>query len=255
MADDLDPAQNPYIHVEDGQVFLADRLVVYRPMNVQDFLDKKGSGLAKVEWRTGLLGMKKMSAARWIEDIAVRYRLRPEFILTLLQAEQSLVTDAVVRPPMADIIVLPDKTETSPSVPAGYIARRNGGYWDDRNKNRPGWIRKVSDGNWWLAVKGDWKMIAAVGAGIPDPGVFPAWDVRKYLGFDKQIEAIGKLTEKYYTQFNEAVRRGDLAGRSVTLYDKRTVVAGDPETFTLLSWTPAAQVLSKRPQIAKAYMA
>jgi hypothetical protein len=255
VSDALDPAFNPYIgHTDEGHVILRDQLVSVRPsMNVQLFLEQKKSGLAKVSWRYGTLNIYKTTAAEWIQKIAERYRIRPEFILTVLQSEQGLVSDPQVREVKVDIIALPDKTEAVPTVPIGYSARRNGGYWDDRNKNMANWTKRVSDGNWWLAVKGDWKMIAATGAGIPDPNRWPPWDVRKYFGLGNQIESVGKLVEKYYTEYNEAVRKGDLAARTIKLYDGRLVVAGDPETYTVLKWTPSAEVLVQRPKISKSF--
>jgi len=239
----LKPSSNPHIRVAEGEVFLLDPIVSQRyTMNVQGFLEKKGSGLAKVSWRSGPLGLTKMTAAGLILDVGNRYRTRPEFICTILQSEQDLISDPAVRDPLFDVISLKEQGDVAPAPPSpGYMVRRNGG-------------AKTADGNRWFAVKGDWKMLAATGAGIPDPGVFPPWDVRKYIGFTNQIESVGKLVEKYYTQFNEAVRRGNVAGRTVTLYGGRKVVAGDPETFVLLSWTPSPQVLAERPAIAKSYM-
>jgi len=254
MADPL--KDNPFIlRTESGEVMLISPLVYeHSSMKVQDFLVAKRSGLASVKWSAGLFS--GWTAATWIDSIAQKYRIRPQYILTVLQAEQSLVTDRAVRNPLVEVKALPDRTLTPPQAPGpDWKVRRNGGYWDSKNAGNANYSKKTPDENWWIAWRGDWKMVAATGAGILGPDDWPSWDMRKYLGFANQIEAVGALTAKYMVKYADAVAMGNVAARTIVLQDGSRVVAGDPEAFVLLNWTNNAEVLAVRPTINKEFSA
>jgi hypothetical protein len=211
------------------------------PMNIQAYLESKGSGLAKVNWKDpGIFG-KRWTAAEWIDTQAKAYRIRPQFLLTVLQGEQGLVNDGTVRDVAFQSKTLPGAKEGPPPAPPGpeWTVRRNGG------------PKFVDDGTWWLATKGDWKMMAATGAGIPDPGIFPPFDLRKYLGFPNQVKWAAYYLDKFMREWHEANASGNLAARTLTLYGGQKVISGDAETHALLRYTPSLVVLDKRPRIAR----
>jgi hypothetical protein len=204
------------------------------PMNVQVFLDSRGSGLAKTTYG-GFWGIGKQTAAQIISNAAQKYSIKPEFILVTLQAEQGLVNDKTTYPADFSILKMSNMEEVKPAVPAGY---------DRVVSNNP----KKSGGNRWVAVKGSWKMVAATGAGIPDVKAMPAWDVIPFLGFPNQVEQTAKLARKYLDRWAS----GD---KLVTLYGGETIVAGDPETYAILMYTPEPGQLTARPKLYKQFFA
>jgi hypothetical protein len=238
----------------DGTISLLAEIVCEPVvMDVQAFLMARGSGMAKMSWKEGLF--KTWTAAEWIRYVAERYSIRPQFILTVLQAEQSLVGDSKTYAATFQIVPLKDKTLTAPPVEAGWIPRRNGGYWDDKNRGVAGWIPRTTDGNWWVAVKGDFKAWAATGAGIIGPNDWPTWDVRNYIGFPKQVEQVGILNRKYGLQYDAAISTGRVIDRTIILQDKTKVIAGSRDTYRLLKWTNNAGILAVRPRINKDFSA
>jgi hypothetical protein len=96
----------------------------------------------------------------------------------------------------------------------------------------------TADGNWWFKVEGDWKYLAALGTGIPDPKIFPPWDVRKYIGLSNQIYRAGKLVKKWLDRWNDSTLTNNLELRTVTLYTGETVLAGNAETLVSLLYNP-----------------
>ena len=197
------------------------------PMNVQEYLTRRGSGLAKVTIG-GVLGFGVKTAASIIESKARQYLVRPEYILVVLQAEQSLVTDPTVR--SADFTVYSLK-ETGDVMPA---ARHAGRVYKNTG----------TDGNRFVEVTGDMRMFKATGAGIPDPNLRPPWDIRPYLGFANQVDATARFARRDFEKWHNGTKL-------VTLYGGETVIAGDPETFALLTYTPSPDVLVNRPKIFK----
>ena len=202
---------------------------------VQDLLVKMGSGLAAASFYNG---GRAWTAGAWIQHAADTFRIQPAYILTTLQAEQGLMRDKTPRPAAYRIEDLPYYGQDYPAaelIPAG-AARIV------RNIKRP-------DGRpWWLACYGDKKMIAACGTGIPDPKAVPPWDVRPFLGFDNQVLQCARLLSKYLDEYGKGSREIQLYPNSA-FPQGETVVANDAETFALLRYTPAENVLKERPAI------
>lgn len=215
----------------------------YAMLNVQKFLEAAGSGLARVRFNAEGQGW---TAASWIEHNAARFRIRPEWLLDLLQKEQGLVLEPRTLLPDFSVTAAPapppDYKTPPRDVPATRYVRTRGG---------------------WFRVYGVWRMIAATGAGIPDPGVEPPWSVGEYLGFAAQVYQAARLTAKYIDSYNRAVMEQDADKRAVTLYPTtdeiakakaegraprgEVVLAKDVVTFARLNWTPsleAAQVMA-----------
>jgi hypothetical protein len=106
-------------------------------------------------------------------------------------------------------------------------------------------------------VTGSWRLIAATGAGIPDPKVTPPWDVAVYLGLGNQIFQTAKLTSKFLDQFEKSVTEGKPGDRTVELYPTpaeislaqkegrkpkgERVVTADGPTFVALQYTPSEE--------------
>ena len=222
-------------------------------LNVQAFLEKQGSGLAKTRVGAWMLSSGRL-ASEIIRDAALEHGVRPEYLLVTLESEQGLVHDTVVHNANYKLKDLTFQTDIKPAPPQGF----------DRvvatNPAKSGGIK-------WVAVSGEWKIVAALGMGIPDPGVPPAgvgWDVRPYLGLDNQIKFAAKQLRRYVDRWNA----GD---KLVVLYPTteekivakaqgrkpvgETIVAGDPETYALLQYTPSPSVLVDRPRIFMRYFA
>ena len=206
------------------------------PLNAQAWLDSKGAGLAQ----TKLLAEGKWyKAGEWIDEVARRFRIKPEWILTVLQKEQSLAREKSVMPAAFTLVRVKD-------IPADYVPPT------DKNGVTVRYVRS-KDGPY--RVTGSWRLIAATGAGIPDPKVTPPWDVAVYLGLGNQIYQTAKLTSKWLDQFERAVVEGKPADRTVTLYPTaaeialankegrkprgENVVAADGPTFVALQYTPS----------------
>jgi hypothetical protein len=244
--------------VSDSEVIAADLplgliTTPVAPFGTQAYLAARGSGLAKLKIQTPL-GF--MLVSEWIDQCAAQFQVGPRYMLMQLEAEQGLIRDKTTyaagfsimnlsnQPPMGE----PDKKWASPSnwkppLPPGSPV--------DSRVVRNGGPKYVADGNWFFVFSGSWKMGACLGAGIPDPKAFPAWDVRKYLGLANQIFNSAKLTRKYLDQFAQAKLSGRIDDITVDTYEGQKVVAADGPTFALLQYNPSLQGLKDRPSIAR----
>ena len=207
-------------------------------IDVQAFLTNRRSGLAGVTIG-GFLGIGSIKASDAIANAAKKYYIKPEFILTTLEAEQNLITDTAVRPAAFKIYSLPatNGDVLPPATHGGKVYRHTG-----------------KDGTRFIEYVGDLKMGKATGAGIPDPGTRVSWDLRNYFGFENQIDQTAKLARKFMEDYYGG-------NKLVTLYPAgpglkpETIKAGDPETYVLLMYTPSPAVLSERPSIYRKYFA
>ena len=153
-----------------------------REFSIQKYLDSVPSGLAKVSFTVdddlcvkaqSIPGFKH-SAAQWLGRVGEQFSVDPRWILTTMQAEQSLPLDKTVRSPDCVIQVL-----NSPVMGLGNL-------WKVRGKQE------------WVRVIGDWKMCGACGAGIflggecIEPCVF---------GFPAQAYYCAKWTRRYLDSF------------------------------------------------------
>lgn len=231
------------------------------PFNVQAFLVQHGSGLAKLKIQTP--GGAWVYASEWIRDCGAQFQVKAQFLLLLLEAEHGMISDKNAYPAEFKMVSLPNKppagvpvnrTEVpagvndKPPVPPGLgpYARvvRNGGTLRSGDGTQA-----TADGNWYVAVSGPWKMVAALGAGIPDERHFPLWDVRRYLGFPEQIRRAAKLTRTFLDRYADAATRNNLEAIRITTYEGPVVVPEDAASFVLLSYTPSLKVLADRPRI------
>ena len=213
----------------------------YPMLNVQAHLTNLNSGLASVKLQAE---GKWWTAAQWIENTASRFRIKPEWILTVLQKEQSLVKDKTVYP--ADYKI--ERWDGGP--PAGWK------YPDPKVMA----YRFVRTTGGWYRIYGVWKMCAAAGAGIPDPSVTPPWDTKDFLGFDKQVYTIGRLAARDLDKYERSFAENRPELRSVQLYPTadqiaaakaagkspvgETVVVEGKSDFVALTWTPYPEGLA-----------
>lgn len=206
--------------------------------DTQRYLERRGSGLAAVAFRA--YDGVQHTAASWIDKMAAAFNpVTPQWLLTILQAEQSLRDDKL-------------------TYPAGYrITRPSVGIFGGVSKP-PAGARVVRSKTGDLYVEGEWKMVAATGAGIPDPGTRAPWAVEDYLGFDRQIYQAARLSAKFLQDFASGKR-------DVTLYPTRAeveqaaregrkpqgeiVMAADGETYLMLQYTPTESVAASRPRV------
>jgi hypothetical protein len=216
---------------------------------VQEFLTRKNSGLAKLKIETphGF-----MTVGAWVHNVASAFALDPLYLLAVIQKEQSLIGNPVAPSPEIKIRVLagrpnPTVTRTQrkdvdplPAVGVGEFAIRNGG---------PDF---TTDGIWYLAVHGDRKLALALGFGAPDPGVFPPWDMRKYLGLPLQIWHAGRRTREWLSEFAK-MKNDNPQGLIIKTYEGPLVVAADAATHSQLRYTPSMKVLTEFPIIVGAY--
>lgn len=212
-------------------------------LNVQNWLETRGSGLARVRFRA--FDGTDQTAASWIEKQAAAFNIKPEWILLVLQSEQSLVRDPKTY--SAEYTV----KDAKPSLLSRLIGRPS------EAVAAPG-CRLVKSKGGPVEACGEWKMMAAAGAGIPDPGVTPPWDVKNYLGFDRQVYHVGRMAARDLSDFATGNREVQLypsdeekaaAAREGRTPRGEVVLAADPETLVLLKWTPHPDVLVQRPLI------
>jgi hypothetical protein len=232
----------------DGPVRIAPDPIMTADQ-VQDFLRRKKSGLAllRVETPQGF-----MTVGAWVHHVAAAFSLDPLYLLAVLQKEQSLVARTDAPSPEIKIRVLPGRpnptvTRTQrkdvdplPAVGVGEFAIRNGG---------PDF---TTDGVWYLAVYGDRKLALALGFGAPDPGVFPPWDMRKYLGLPLQIWHAGRRTREWLSEFAK-MKTDNPAGLIIKTYEGPLVVASDAATHSQLRYTPSMKVLTEFPPLVAAF--
>lgn len=209
-----------------------------------------------------------MYLSQWIDEVAAASRIDPVAILTYLQAEQGLLRTDKVRNPAFKITALPNKPPFDPYKYAGYAVppefRNAAGDPTDKPSVsgvdvkvvRNGGPKHTADGNWYVKLEGDFAMAFALGVGAPDPGHFPAWDVRKYIGLANQIQQFASLMLKYAREYSEKSLTGDVRGMTLTVYDKGAdgkalaVVPADQQTWQMIRFNPSLGGLEKRPKIA-----
>jgi len=194
------------------------------------YLHSIGSGLADVTFKHD--GMN-FTAGSFIDFVATAFRIRQQYILTVLQAEQGLVKDKITYSPAYSVSRLAYNGIEKPDLGAGVKAVRN-------TFILPNGVKEKG----WLKVTGEWKMVACVGMGIPDPGITPPWDCTPFIGFDNQLWYLGKKTNQWIADWYSGKRQ-------VTLYGGENIVTNTPDDYVLLQWTPSPSVLEERPKIHK----
>jgi hypothetical protein len=209
--------------------------------DTQGFLTRIKSGLAQVRLKTP---SGTRTASEWINENCARFGVKPQFILTVMQAEQGLLSEKRVLMVEYSVKSLPYLGDAKPAVSSPL---------DRVLRNQP---KKTPDGNKWVLVHGDWRMIACCGTGIPDPsgeGAVPNWDVREFLGFDKQVAQACSTIRRYLTNFEKSLALGDPGMRVVKLYGGENIVANDVVSYVLLQYTPSEKVITERTSIYEKY--
>ena len=217
---------------------------------VQAFLVKKKSGLAKIKIQTPT-GFQ--SVGDWVHACAFEFGLDPLYLLAVLQKEQSLVARPDVVSPEFRVRTVANKpnptvtrTQRKDVDPLPNVA--GVGEWVLRN----GGPDFTTDGNWYLVVHGDRKMALALGFGAPDSGVFPPWDMRRYLGLAQQIWHAARRTREWLTEFAK-LKVENPAALIIKTYEGPLVVAADGPTHSQLRYTPSMKVLTEFPPLYAAF--
>jgi len=104
--------------------------------------------------------------------------------------------------------------------------------------------RKIRTRGGWIAAWGDWKMMAAFGYAIPDPGKPTTFEVEDSLGFVRQSWKFARWVAARVDEYRRVVA----SGRSLTvkLYTGETVACGNEEAYVCLRYTPTEAVMRQR---------
>ena len=190
---------------------------------IQAFLEKIQCGLSRVVVpltdvlvRASGAPSRAHLASLWIGRCAALFRVNPRAILMTLQAEQSLLSE---------------KRELDPAVsivrPASICP--------------PGTRIFMDRSGVAFGVLGDWRMVAAAGAGIPEKGG-KFWIKPEFiLGFDFQVYQCAKTIRKLLDMFNRKVTLSPLGEHT------------DKESFVLAHYTPHLEALGHRPAMYHRY--
>jgi hypothetical protein len=219
---------------------------------VTEYLTKAGVGLGKVMVTTGSV---TKPFGQLVEEVSRQYSIHPAYILTMLQAEQSLLSSSEVPDIGLKVVALP--------VPGPANLPRNRAMPDDSDrqtvaaqyaKGHNQWILRnggdyTTDKAWYLLLTGNRRMAYALGTGIPDPKIFPPWDARKYLGLANQIREAARLLDGYLKKYENARIEGTLDQLLIPVYEGGLVRPADATTFALLQYTPSLNGLVERPKI------
>jgi hypothetical protein len=165
-------------------------------------------------------------AGEWIAACCRRFKVGPRWLLTIVQAEQGLVTSKISRSP-----AWTTRHITGPKAPLFPREKRM------RTGSKSGW----------LAVAGDWKMMAAAGYSIPDPGKKAYFSVEQYLGFPRQVFHAAAWLWRRELEFTKLESRGRLP--KVKLYTGETVLCADRYAYKTLRYTPSEKVMAKRGKV------
>lgn len=236
------------VTAEPGETLEAGSIIMSRtPFDVQAFLESKKSGLARLKIQTP---RGFMLVSKWIEESCSETGVKPQFILTRLQVEQGLILRKEAPSAEFSIEALPDK----PPVPipadrkiapaAQDKAKLAAKYGEGVNVFyvRNGGPAYSTDGNWYLKVRGDKKLVLALGFGIPDEYTFPTWEMRTKLGLANQIRAACVRVAGLGVEWFQRQHRPELM--TFTLYDKTRVVPADRSTYILVRYNPARENLT-----------
>ena len=217
---------------------------------IQPVLLERNSGLCRVVLtparemvsRTGALNQEH-SAAAWMHRCAKAANVHPYYTALHCQREQGLVKDSRAYDPSYKVTVIfggrsaaTEGMRVIPTIPLQGEER-------------------------WVLASGEWKMMAACGVGIMDPGA-PAWvATEKYLGFDRQIWGCATSGASVLRRWNKGERmltdRRVKAGTTIggTTYQEDVLVTAecrDIMAFAALVHTPHWHSLESVRSIASA---
>ncbi len=142
--------------INPNNIISTEQLLDYRSMStarIQKFLENKSSGLSGMKFN--VFGQSK-TAAQIIYDAANYYKINPEYILTLLQKEQSLITTTIPKQSQIDWATgygCPDGRPCDPQY-RGFF-------------NQINWSTKRIVGDWYLGgIEKNGRTISGWGPGI-----------------------------------------------------------------------------------------
>ena len=189
------------------------------PVNIQEYFERIGSGLAKVGFMPGKDLAYKIGASigyqytlgGWVKACAWFFHVNPCYVVTIMQCEQSVVKTPTVYDPSYSVEQV---LQEDPSRAGGRFVKSRGGL---------------------LYVCGEWKMIAACGCGVTSPGNVPGGV--EYLGIDRQVyhtcRVIARDMDQWMSKPLTAVKVSTEEHPEGEL-----VECGNMETFVILNYTP-----------------
>jgi hypothetical protein len=209
-------------------------------MQVSNWLRAHGCGLASLRFlvpddladRMGAIneldGKPYIHAfGEWVRRCAIVANVRPEYLLLVGQGEQDVLD-----------IPVTERLDPAITVEAVDAVPERWAVGDHYYRDHP--VRRGPERI--LRVRGDRRLFAMCGYGIPDRHRGSPGDLVRYLGVAQQVAECALYARRRYDEWVRGTR-------VVDLYGDVKVVCEDPEAYCIASYTPSVVVDGHDPKI------
>jgi len=196
-------------------------------LSIQEFLERKKSGLAQVTFQVPPGLRKTVNAAPiphtpaiWLGRLRAKFRISARWLLMIGQCERG--------------IVLGKKARSTECIWRKINDPKECFHFEKPLRSKAGWI----------ATQGDRTMMFACGFAIPDPNRPAPFTTELYIGFIRQFYHAAKWLRARINEF----RKKKKEGRKVTvrLYGGERVECADILSYLILRYTPNERELTHR---------